>query len=160
RERTLLEIGTCRPCGVRHGFRPRRSPVGSAHPTGTAAAAWGAWALESTNASLGLRTRGLHEPQLIAIRVHHGHIAEPQVVIGGLGHDRPASTELRMPCVHIRDHEVNEPAYLAVPTVLGQVEPHSVAGNRHKHREVRLETVLPLDGEAERGDVVRFAPLI
>jgi hypothetical protein len=55
---------------------------------------------------------------------------------------------------------VNEPAYLTVPAVFGQIEPHAIADNRHKYWEVQLETVLPLDGEAERGGVVRFAPLI
>src|SRR5262249_9512616 len=67
----------------------------------------------------GLRARGLHEPELIAIRVRDGHVAEPQVVIRGLGHDRPAITELRVPCVHVRDQKVNEPTYLTVAAVLG-----------------------------------------
>src|SRR5262245_27481272 len=101
-------------------------------------------------------SRGLHEAKLIAVRVFHGHVQEPQIIVRGLGNNRAAITKLGAPGVHDRDHEVNEPANLTIRAVFGQVDTHPVANHRHEHRKTWLETMFPLDCEPERGNVVSF----
>ena len=76
---------------------------------------------------------------------------------GGNATGEAAARELRVPGVDVGDVEMDEPADLAVPRVLGQIQGQAVARHLHEHGIARVEAVLPVDPEAQALDVEALA---
>jgi hypothetical protein len=57
-----------------------------------------------------------------------------------------------------REHRMDQPPHRAIPGMLSKKKSHPIPGDLHEHREIQLETVFPVDLEAERIDVERLAP--
>src|SRR5712691_916382 len=97
-----------------------------------------------------LLTRCCAEPELVSIRISYGHFSGvPLGVAGQLrGLDAPG-TDLAIQRIDVVNHQVGGAADLAVAGVLRKKKRQSITSHLRKHREARLESVLPVHREPE-----------
>ncbi len=77
---------------------------------------------------LGIQSRA--NPKLIAVGVDDGHISEPlEALVRWLFHRDTSALQIRVPLIHARNVEMNQPTHLAISRMLRQVEAQTISGD-------------------------------
>jgi hypothetical protein len=99
------------------------------------------------------------EPKLIPVGIDYGHITKPfEALARGILHPNASALKLRVPIVDVGNIKVNEAPDLAVSRMLREIDGHPVTADLHENRQMRFESVFPVDFEPKPFDVERLAP--